>query len=68
MTVERLERAAFKNGLEQGVAEGIVTGVQQKAVEAALMLINEYNEEPEIAAQKMNAPLELVLEGLEQDK
>ena len=56
MTVERLERSAFKNGLVQGT--------QQKAVEAALMLIKEYKEKPEVAAQKMNAPLELVLEGM----
>ena len=28
------------------------------------MLIKEYKEKPEIAAQKMNAPLELVLEGM----
>ena len=35
MTVERLERYAFKNGHEQGVAEGIVTGTQQKAKEDA---------------------------------
>ena len=35
MTVERLERAAFRNGHEQGVAEGIVTGEQKKAVKAA---------------------------------
>ena len=56
MTVERLERSAFKNGLVQGT--------QQKAVEDALMLINEYKEKPEVAAQKMNAPLELVLEGM----
>ena len=56
MTVERLERSAFKNGLVQGT--------QQKAVEDALMLIKEYKEKPEVAAQKMNAPLELVLEGM----
>lgn len=43
---------------------GLEKGAQQKAVEAALMLINEYEEKPEIAAQKMGAPLELVLEGL----
>ena len=30
------------------------------------MLINDYDEVPEIAARKMNAPLELVLEGLKQ--
>ncbi len=39
-------------------------GAQQKAVEAALLLVNEYKEKPEIAAQKMDAPLDLVLEAL----
>ena len=39
-------------------------GMQQKAVEGALMLIKDYNATPELAAQKMNAPLDLVLEGL----
>ena len=53
---------------EEAFEAGVSQGVQQKAVEDALMLINEYKEEPEIAAQKMNAPLELVLEGLKQDK
>ena len=66
MTVERLERYAFKNGHEQGVAEGIVTGAQQKAVEDAIMLIHEYKEKPEVAAKKMKAPLERVLEALKQ--
>lgn len=37
---------------------------QGKAVEDALMLINEYNEKPEIAAERTKAPLELVLEAL----
>lgn len=44
---------------------GIQQGEQKKAVEDALLLINEYKEKPEVAAQKMNAPLELVLEALE---
>ena len=44
--------------------EAFEKGAQQKAVEDALMLIDEYKEKPEIAAQKMNAPLELVLEAL----
>ena len=43
---------------------GIQQGEQKKAVEGALMLVNEYKEKPEVAAQKMNAPLELVLEAL----
>ena len=38
--------------------------LQQKAVEDAIMLVHDYNATPEVAAQKMNAPLELVLEGL----
>ena len=36
----------------------------EKAVEDAVMLIKDYSETPEIAAKKMNAPLELVLEAL----
>ena len=59
MTVERLERYAFKNGHEQGLAEG----QQQKAIEDALMLIREYKETPQVAAKKMNAPLDKVLEA-----
>ena len=43
---------------------GIQQGEQKKAVEGALMLVNEYNEKPEVAAQKMNAPLDLVLKEL----
>ena len=38
-------------------------GQQQKAIEAAIMLIKEYKETPEIAAKKMNAPLDKVLEA-----
>ena len=39
-------------------------GIQQKAIEAALILIKDFNTEPELAAKKMNAPLEKVLEAL----
>ena len=42
-------------------------GKQEKAVEDALMLIDEYKETPEKAAKKTNAPLELVLEALKQN-
>ena len=37
----------------------------RKAVEDAVMLVHDYNASPEFAAQKMKAPLELVLEALE---
>lgn len=47
--------------------DGIIQGTQQKAVEDALLLVHEYKEKPEIAAQKMGAPLELVLEGLKKE-
>ena len=39
-------------------------GKQKKAVEDALLLIKDYKAAPEVAAEKMNAPLELVLEAL----
>ena len=39
-------------------------GRTEKAIEDAIMLVHDYNATPEIAAQKMNAPLELVLEKL----
>ena len=53
---------------DAGKTEGIAEGKQEKAVEDAIMLVNEYKETPEIAAQKMNAPLELVLEALKTSK
>ena len=49
-----------------GIAIGIQQGEQQKAIEDAVLLIKEYKETPEVAAQKMNAPLEKVLELMEQ--
>ncbi len=46
--------------------DGIAIGREEKAIEAAVMLVHDYNATPEVAAQKMNAPLELVLEKLKQ--
>ena len=54
---------ARERGLAEGHAEGLLKGQQQKAIEAALTLIKEYNETPEVAAQKMKAPLDKVLEA-----
>ncbi|SFI43646.1 hypothetical protein SAMN04487775_101365 [Treponema bryantii] len=42
--------------------EAFKDGQEQKAIEAALILIKEFNIKPELAAEKMNAPLEKVLE------
>ena len=46
-------------------AEALQQGILQKSIEDALLLIREYKESPEVAAKKMNAPLEKVLEVLE---
>ena len=56
--------AGEKHGMQYGLQQGLLQGEQKKAVEGALMLIKDYNATPELAAQKMNAPLDLVLEGL----
>ena len=37
---------------------------KREAVEAAIMLVQKYNATPETAAKDMNAPLELILEGI----
>ena len=42
-------------------------GRQEKAVENAVTLIRDYNETPEVAAEKMGAPLDLVLEALKEN-
>ena len=55
---------AFKEGMEAGISQG----AQQKAVEAAIKIIHKYKANPEDAAKDMDAPLELVLEALKQDK
>ena len=50
------EELAIRNWRQDGRAE--------KAIEDAVMLINDYHEKPEVAAQKMNAPLDKVLEAI----
>ena len=44
--------------------EGFEEGAQQKAIENAVMLVNDYNAAPETAAQKTGAPLDKVLQAL----
>ena len=43
-------------------------GKEAKAIEAAVIAVKEFNATPELAAKKMNAPLEKVLECLSQIK
>ena len=51
---------------QEAFEDGQIAGEQKKAIEYAIMLINEYHEKPEVAAQKMKAPLDKVLELLKQ--
>ena len=55
---------SYKDDIAVKQKEAFEDGQQQKAIEAAILLIKEYKETPEVAAQKMNAPLEKVLEYL----
>ena len=68
MEWERQRKYDYEDGKEAGIAEGIQQGAQQKAVEAAITAIKKYKATPEDAAKDMNAPLELVLEALNQKK
>lgn len=52
------ERAA------EALKQGIQQGVQQKAIEAAVIAVKDFNATPQEAAEKMNAPLDKVLEAL----
>ncbi len=60
------EEIAIQNWRYDGIIEGREQGAQQKAVENALTLVRDYNASPEEAAEKMGAPLELVLDALKQ--
>ena len=53
-----------EDGFIKGHKEGHKEGVQEKAVEDAVMLIHDFNVSPEVAAEKMKAPLEQVLTAL----
>jgi predicted transposase/invertase (TIGR01784 family) len=47
--------------------EGIAEGSLQKAIEDAVIAIRHFNVSPQVAAEKMNAPLDKVLEKLKTD-
>lgn len=49
---------------EEAREEGRETGRDEKAVEAAVVMIKDFDIPSEIAAQKMDAPLDKVLEAL----
>ncbi|MEE3314802.1 MAG: hypothetical protein VZR56_11680 [Treponema sp.] len=58
MDLEIEKKYAFREGEKKGKLEG----AQQKAIEDAIILIKDFDIAPEIAAQKLNAPLEKVIE------
>ena len=62
MDIAVKQEEAFQDGKEAGIS----LGTQQKAIEAAIIAVKDFNVMPEIAAEKMNAPLEQVLAGLKQ--
>lgn len=53
-----------EKGRAEGRAEGREEGSYSKSIEAALVLINQYNISPEEACESINAPLEVVKERL----
>ena len=59
-----ITRAARHEGLMQGLSQGIVQGASEAKIEAAVIAVKDFNITPQIAAEKMNAPLDKVLESL----
>lgn len=51
-------------GWEQGVAEGREQGIETKALDDAVMLVKDFNIDPEVAAQKVGANLDALLKRL----
>ncbi len=48
----------------EALAEGRAQGAEERSVEAAVIAVKEFNIDPQLAAEKMNAPLEKVMERL----
>ena len=61
------DRDIKKAAREEGISIGLQQGEQKKAVEAAILLVNKHKESPEDAAKEMNAPLDLVLQKLQEN-
>ena len=59
-----ITRAAKREGLAQGLRQGLAQGTSKAKIEAAVIAVKDFNITPQIAAEKMNAPLDKVLEGL----
>ena len=55
-----IRREALAEGVEMGRAQG----AEERSVEAAVIAVKEFNIDPQLAAEKMKAPLEKVMERL----
>ena len=55
-----IRREALAEGMEMGRTQG----AEERSVEAAVIAVKEFNIDPMLAAEKMNAPLEKVMERL----
>ena len=55
-----ITRAAKQEGLRQGLEQG----ASKAKIEAAVIAVKDFNITPQIAAEKMSAPLDKVLESL----
>ena len=62
-----IQRAAKREGIAEGISVGITQGSLQKAIEDAVIAVRNFNATPQLAAEKMNAPLDKVLEKLKTD-
>lgn len=47
-----------------GLINGKKQGAEEKAIEDAVIAVKEFNIDPKLAAEKMNAPLDKVMEKL----
>ncbi|MBP5174361.1 MAG: hypothetical protein ILP07_00420, partial [Treponema sp.] len=57
-------KQGLNQGIKQGLAEGKTQGAMEKSVEAAVIAVKDFNIDPKFAAEKMNAPLDKVMEKL----
>ncbi|MBO7612802.1 MAG: hypothetical protein J6S81_03155, partial [Treponema sp.] len=55
-----IRREALAEGMEMGRTQG----AEEKSIENAVIAVKEFNIDPMLAAEKMNAPLEKVMEKL----
>ena len=59
-----LWKEALAEGLQMGLINGKKQGAEEKAIEDAVIAVKEFNIDPKLAAEKMNAPLDKVMEKL----